>query len=113
MLRKISSLTLSVSFIALITSGLFIMFNSEIESQIKMHPIHNLVAILFVISGIIHIILNAKLLSKYFCAKPYLIYSMFLLFLFTFLYYAGLNRKVDLAGKRDVNIVTIEAKSRK
>lgn len=65
MLRKITSTLLTVSFVFLAGTGITMFLNKELSKSIELYPIHEFFAILMVLFGIIHIVLNFKAIKKY------------------------------------------------
>src|SRR4030042_5668449 len=64
MKRYISIMT-GVSFIALATSGMMMIFIGGFEIMIRMHLVHNLFGIVMSIAGIFHIYYNFKPIKNY------------------------------------------------
>jgi predicted ferric reductase len=65
MLKKTTSVLLAVSFFILAISGVIMLFDKRLADTLRMDPFHELFAIVMVITGIIHFILNFKLLISY------------------------------------------------
>ena len=58
MFRRIVAMTLLVSFVAMMTSGMMMFFIERPSFTIQMHPVHKLFGLLMVISGLSHFVLN-------------------------------------------------------
>jgi hypothetical protein len=66
MLKKITSVSLAVSFIILTVSGITMLISKELSSSLIMEPFHDIFAILMTATGIVHLLLNRKALISYF-----------------------------------------------
>ena len=68
--RRVVAIILLISFVMLPISGIFIHTNhGNFHLEHTWLHLHILVAVIFIICGILHIILNWKALKRYFIAK--------------------------------------------
>jgi hypothetical protein len=95
MVRKIASVTLLVSLIALVSSGMMMIFIGSFEFNLRMHPVHKIFGILMTVSGILHVYFNFKSIKKYLGAKKILVFGIVLTLFMTLLYFAGLKKPLD------------------
>lgn len=95
--RKIASTTLLVSFIALASSGLMMMFIGSFEFNLRMHPVHKIFGLVMVVSGIFHVIYNFKSIKKYLTSQRLLIFVLVMMVIMGLLYVAGFKRTIDPA----------------
>ena len=95
MKRYISIIT-GVSFIALATSGMMMIFIGSFEFMLRMHLVHNLFGIVMSIAGIFHIYYNFKPIKKYLKNRRIVIFTAFLSVVLIFLYGIGLYVDIDL-----------------
>lgn len=95
MLRKITSIVLTISFIGVASSGILMMLNKGFLFQFKMHPVHNIFGPLMVIAALMHFILNFKAFRSYFHHIPLILLTLVLTVMMNFLYFAGFNRTFD------------------
>ena len=95
MKRYISIIT-GVSFIALATSGMMMIFIGGFELMLRMHLVHNLFGIVMSIAGIFHIYYNFKPIKNYLKNRWIVVFTAFLLVVLIFLYGVGLNEDINL-----------------
>jgi len=95
MFRKMVSITLTVSFVAVASSGLLMLVNGGFAFQLRIHPVHNTFGALMIISGLAHLGLNFKPLKTYVRLRPIWILALVLTALLTLAYAAGLGRELD------------------
>jgi uncharacterized membrane protein HdeD (DUF308 family) len=95
MKRYISIIT-GVSFIALATSGMMMIFIGGIEIMLRMHLVHNFFGIVMSIAGIFHIYYNFKPIKNYLKNRWIIVFTAFLLVVLIFLYGVGLNEDINL-----------------
>ena len=95
MKRYISIIT-GVSFIALATSGMMMIFIGGFEFMLRMHLVHNFFGIIMSISGLFHIYYNFKPIKKYLKNRRIVIFTVFLSVVLIFLYGIGLYVDIDL-----------------
>jgi hypothetical protein len=94
MKRYISVIT-GVSFIALATSGMTMIFIGGFEIMIRMHLIHNLFGTVMSIAGIFHIYYNFKPIKNYLKNRWIIVFTACLLVVLIFLYGVGLNEDIN------------------
>ncbi|MDG2060595.1 MAG: DUF4405 domain-containing protein [SAR86 cluster bacterium] len=103
MLRKITAITLAVSFVAMSTSGLMMFVIEKPSFTIQMHPVHKLFGLILILAVIFHLFFNYSSLLGYLSNKLNIIYGLFLVALLIVLYGVVLNNKVpdNLAQQMD------------
>ena len=104
--RKIISVLLAVSFLAMASSGLLMLMNKGFAFQLKMHPVHNTFGILIVLLGGIHVLLNLNLMKSYLQKNPILALGIGTLCMLVFLYVAGFNRELDPVVMQKLNEIS-------
>ena len=62
MRRSVTAIALFVSFVAMSTSGLLMLFMDRPSFTIRMHPVHKLFGIVMVLAVLSHLTLNARAL---------------------------------------------------
>ncbi len=65
MIRKITAITLLVSWIALASSGMLMLWMDQPSFTLRMHPVHKLFGVLLVIAVSVHIMLNRRALAAH------------------------------------------------
>lgn len=65
MLRKLTSITLLVSVIAVGVSGLLMIILGSFKFQLQMHPVHKVFGILMCVSAALHAYFNFKPIKSY------------------------------------------------
>lgn len=95
MLRKLTSIVLLISTIAVGSSGLFMIFLNSFTFQLQMHPVHKIFGIIMCISGGLHICFNFRPIKSYLKDRKLSIVGTLLTVLMIFLYAIGLNRPID------------------
>ena len=76
LIRKITAVSLLVSFIAMSTSGITMLIISKPSFTIQMHPVHISFGIILIISVLSHLMFNYKSLLLYLKSKiPSLVLS--------------------------------------
>ena len=104
--RKIISVLLTVSFLAMASSGFLMLMNKGFAFQLKMHPVHNTFGILMVLLGGIHVLLNLDVIKSYLRKNSILALGIGALCLLVFLYVAGFNRELDPAVMQKLNEIS-------
>jgi hypothetical protein len=94
-LRRLSSVTLAVSFAALTTSGLLMLAIDRLGFQLRMHPVHEVFGIVMVAAGAIHLALNWRPLLAHLGLRGPRILGLVLAGVAALLFVAGLTHKVD------------------
>lgn len=96
MFRKITSLTLLVSLVALSTSGILMIVLGSFEFQLQMHPVHKIFGVLLTVFGAIHLYLNFGAIKKYLGTKKLILFTVFLTAMMVSLYAVGMAKPLDL-----------------
>ena len=109
MLRKIVAITMFVSFIAMSTSGLMMIFISKTSFTIQMHPVHKVFGILLVIAAIAHISYNFKSLKNHIKNRSVAIAGGVLVVILTLLYGVALNNEVPKELADELNAMSLNA----
>lgn len=111
MIRKFSAITLTVSFIAMATSGMMMFFIEKPSFTIQMHPVHKLFGLIMVVAAIVHVSLNYQALLSHIKSKTSAIYGTALVVLLVALYGVAINNKTpkDLAEKMDSIAANVES----
>ena len=100
MIRKVTSVSLLVSFIAMSTSGTIMLVVSKPSFTMQMHPVHILFGLVLIVSVLAHLILNYKSLLFYLKSKtPVLVLTVLLVVA----YGVALNKQIpeNLASQMD------------
>lgn len=110
MIKRITSITLLVSLIALATSGMMMIFLNSYEFQLRMHPVHKIFGILMTISGILHVYFNFKSIKKYLNSKKVLLFGIILTLVMLLLYFAGFKKPLDTSAIKEIesNMMMLE-----
>ena len=95
MFRKITSMTLLVSLLAVGISGLCMIFLGSFEFQLRMHPIHKVFGLIMCISGLAHIALNLKPIKSYLKISKVAITTALLIAFSMLLLAAGMKKPID------------------
>lgn len=98
MLRQYVSITLIFSLIAVGVSGLLMIVLNSFSFQLQMHPVHKVFGIMMVLSGSLHIGLNANPVRSYLKNKNVLVYGAILSVFLILLFVVGLNKPMDQAN---------------
>jgi uncharacterized membrane protein len=94
MIRKITAVSLLVSFIAMSTSGITMLVISRPSFTMQMHPVHILFGIILIISVLSHLTFNYKSLLSYLKSKTPLLVLSILTVLLVVAYGISLNKKI-------------------
>ncbi|MGB0134698.1 DUF4405 domain-containing protein [Dokdonella sp.] len=65
MFRKFVAITMFVSFVAMSTSGLLMIYMDRTSFTLQMHPVHKVFGVLLVLAAIAHITLNFRSLKAH------------------------------------------------
>ena len=65
MLRRLTAVTLLVSFVAMMTSGLMIFVIERPSFTLQMHPVHKTFGLLMVVAMLSHLVLNWRPISAH------------------------------------------------
>lgn len=95
MFRKLISLTLLVSLVALSSSGIMMIVLGSFEFQLQMHPVHKIFGILLTISGGFHLYYNFTAIRKYLSDKKIVLIAISLTFMMIALYAIGMSKPLD------------------
>ena len=109
-LRRISSITLAVAFVAMATSGLFMLAVDRYGSQLRMHPVHNVFGIIMVVAGLLHAAFNWKTLAAHLRLRWSMILSVVLAGVMVLLFIEGITRQVDVEVTRKIDDILSEAR---
>ena len=112
MLRKLVSIALFVSFIAMASSGLLMFFIEKPSFTIQMHPVHKLFGLLMVIAIICHIFFNYRSLLKHFKTKTVSVFGGVLVILLLVLYGVALNNQLPSEIAKPMDALASQAESR-
>ena len=108
MFRKIVSLALLISLIAICSSGLMMIILGDFAFQLQMHPVHKIFGVIFSIAGVLHLYLNFNPIKKYLSNKKLMVLTAILTFMVVGLYAIGLNKPLD---ENKINDITQIMKS--
>ena len=95
MFRKIVSITLLVSLVALSSSGILMIVLSSFEFQLQMYPVHKIFGILLTISGAVHLYFNFSAVRKYVGDKKIALAATVLTVIMIALYGVGMAKPLD------------------
>jgi len=109
-LRRISSVTLAVAFVAMATSGLFMLVVDRFGSQVRMHSVHNVFGIVLVVAGLLHAALNWKALAAHLRYRWSMILGVLLAGAMVLLFIVGLTRPVDGEAARKIDDILSAAR---
>lgn len=93
--RRASSITLVVSFIAMVISGGVMMFAHGLAPQLRMHPVHNIFGLVMIVAGLVHFAFNWKAFRNYLRARWAIVLGGVLTAVMALLFIAGLQRPID------------------
>jgi hypothetical protein len=94
LIRKITAVSLLVSFIAMSTSGITMLLISRPSFTIQMHPVHISFGIILIISVLSHLMLNYKSLLSYLKSKIPLLVLSSLTILLVVAYGISINKQI-------------------
>ena len=86
MFRKIVSVALFVSFIAMSTSGLLMFVIEKPSFTIQMHPVHKLFGLIMILAVLAHLSFNFKSIVHYIKNKSVAMFGGFMIILLIALY---------------------------
>jgi asparagine N-glycosylation enzyme membrane subunit Stt3 len=109
-LRRGSSIILAVAFVAMATSGLFMLVVDRFGSQLRMHPVHNVFGIVMVAAGILHAVLNRKTLVGHLRLRGPMALGVLLAVVMVLLFVEGFSRPVDREAVRKVEEIVSAAR---
>ena len=111
MFRKITAVTLLISFVAMASSGLAMFFIEKPSFTIQMHPVHKLFGLLMVIAVVSHLSLNYKGVLHYLKTKQVAFFGSVLAVILVLLYGVAMDNQVpehiaqpmdELAAQADI-----------
>jgi len=105
MFRKIVSITLLVSLVALSSSGILMIVLGSFEFQLQMHPVHKIFGILLTLSGAFHLYYNFGAIRKYLGDKKIVLVAVFLTFIMVALYAIGTAKPLDKAKIQQIEAI--------
>ncbi len=111
MFRKIVSVTLFVSFIAMSTSGLLMFFIEKPSFTIQMHPVHKLFGLIMIFAVIGHLSFNLKALGGYLKTKRVAMVGGFFVSLLVLVYGVAINNKVPVEIAEPMDALAAQAES--
>jgi hypothetical protein len=94
-LRRVSSVTLAVAFLAMATSGLLMLAVDRLGFQLRMHPVHNAFGIVMVVAGLLHAAFNWKALTAHLRPRWAMTLGALLAGVMVLLMVLGLTRPMD------------------
>jgi hypothetical protein len=92
-LRRITSIALTVAFVAMATSGLLML--TRLEFQLRLHTVHNMFGIAMVAAGILHVACNWRALAGHLRARWAMLSCLLLAGMMVLLFVLALTRPVD------------------
>lgn len=111
MFRKLVSVSLLVSFVAMATSGMMMFVIEKPSFTIQMHPVHKLFGLLMILSVIGHLSLNYRALFQYMKTKAVPIFGAVLVAGMVSLYGVALNNQVPAKIAAPMDALAAEAES--
>jgi hypothetical protein len=94
-LRRVSSVTLAVAFVAMATSGLLMLVVDRLGFQLRMHPVHNVFGIIMVVAGLLHACFNWKALTAHLRPRWAMTLGALLAGMMVLLLLGGLTSPID------------------
>ena len=96
MFRKIVSLSLLVSLVALSSSGILMILLNDFAFQLQMHPIHKVFGVILTVSGAIHVYYNFSAIKKYLGTQKLAIFTAVLTVVMVLLVVIGMYKPLDM-----------------
>ena len=112
MFRKVVSITLLVSLMALASSGMLMIFLNSLEFQLQMHPVHKIFGILMTISGAFHVYFNFKPIKKYLSLRKLLLFGVGMVLMMSMLYLVGMNKPLDQKKIQEIELLMSQLETR-
>ena len=112
MIRKVTSVSLLVSFLAMSTSGTLMLVVSQPSFTMQMHPVHILFGLVLIVSVLTHLTLNYKSLLFYLKSKTPELVLGFLTVLLVVAYGVALNKQISRKLALQMDEAAFEAESR-
>ena len=94
MFRKLITVALFVSFIAMATSGLMMFVIEKPSFTIQMHPVHKLFGLIMIFSVIAHLSFNYHSLLRYLKIRSVAIFGGVMAVMLVLLYGVALNNEI-------------------
>ena len=102
MLRKMTSMALLVSVIAVGVSGLLMIILGSFKFQLQMHPVHKVFGILMRVSAVVHIYFNFGAINSYLQMNKIAIMAALLTTLLAALSVIGMNKPLNQTVIEDI-----------
>ena len=112
MFRKVVSITLLVSLMALSSSGIMMIVLNSLEFQLQMHPVHKIFGILMTISGCFHVYFNFKPIKKYLSLRKVLLFGVGMVLMMSMLYLVGMNKPLDQKKIQEIELLMSQLETR-
>ncbi len=112
MTRKLVTIALFVSFLAMATSGMMMFFIEKPSFTIQMHPVHKLFGLLMVVSIVGHIYFNYRSLLKNLKTKSVSVFGGILVILLLLLYGVAINKQLPPEIAKPMDALAVQAESR-
>lgn len=111
MIRKLAAIALAISFIAIATSGMMMFVIEKPSFTLQMHPVHKLFGLIMVLSALIHISFNYRMLLNHLRTRGSALFGALLVVMLTLLYGVALNNEVpvELAEQMDAAAAMAES----
>jgi drug/metabolite transporter (DMT)-like permease len=104
MLRKLTSITLLISVIAVGISGVMMLLLGSFTFQLQMHPVHKVFGILMCVSAIFHMYFNFSAIKSYFKINKVAISAAVLSSALILLTFVGMNKPLNQTIIEDIEI---------
>ncbi len=112
MVRKLAAIALAISFLALSTSGMMMFVIEKPSFTLQMHPVHKLFGLVMVISALIHISYNYRMLINHLRTRGSALFGGLLVVALTIMYGVALNNEVPAELAEQMDRAAMEAESR-
>jgi len=112
MLRKLTAITLLISFVAMANSGLMMFVIEKPSFTIQMHPVHKWPGLLMVVAMIIHLSLNHKRIIHYLKTKCVVVFGSVQAVMLVSLYGVAMNSRVPKNIAQPMDELAVQAESR-
>ncbi len=109
-LRRVSSITLALAFVAMTTSGLLMLLVDRFGFQVRMHPVHNVFGIIMIVAGVLHAAVNWKPLVAHLRPRWAMMLGVLLLGVMAALLLDGLTRPLDAEAIRKIEDILTAAR---
>jgi len=108
-LRRVSSITLAMAFVAMATSGLLMLLIDRFGFNVRMHPVHNVFGIIMIVAGVLHAAVNWKPLAAHLRPRWSMMLGVLLLVVMALLLVDGLTRPLDAEAIRMIEDILTAA----